>query len=261
MLSDHIKMKILFLAFLILTSPAFVTAQLKTIAPPTVKTPYNESLQSIVVTTKNVESIKGSAQIFERKSNNAKWKSAGKSFSVVVGRNGLAWSEDLIIIDNPLQYKREGDGRSPSGLFPLTFAFGSKAKNADAKLPFTLLDENTECVDDVNSFHYNKVVGRLQVGIFDWKSSEKMLEIGEQYELGVFVAYNSYPVVKGNGSCIFLHIWKNAETGTAGCTAMEKGDLERIINWLDPKKNPYLIQMPETIYSSYQKKWNLPKLR
>src|SRR5690606_25202862 len=106
---------------------------------------------------------------------------------------------------------------------------------------------------------YNKVVGRLQVGIFDWKSSEKMASITPEYDLGVFVAYNSYPVTKGSGSCIFLHVWKDAETPTSGCTAMARADLNRIAAWLDPKMNPYLVQLPKAEYSKYQKAWNLPK--
>lgn len=82
-----------------------------------------------------------------------------------------------------------------------------------------------------------------------------------RHELGIFVAYNSYPVTAGNGSCIFLHIWKDNATGTAGCTAMKKANLEKILNWLDPKKNPYLVQLTEDNYKDLQKKWNLPKLK
>lgn len=144
---------------------------------------------------------------------------------------------------------------------PLTFAFGSGEKNANVKLPLTRLEEFTECVDDSNSTFYNRIVNRMQVGNFDWKSSEKMLAIGPEYELGIFAAYNSYPVRKGNGSCIFLHVWKNADSPTSGCTAMEKSNLEKILAWADPKKNPYLVQLTETEYSAYRSKWNLPKLK
>jgi D-alanyl-D-alanine dipeptidase len=101
----------------------------------------------------------------------------------------------------------------------------------------------------------------MQVGIFDWKSSEKMAEVVPQYDLGVFVAYNSYPAIRGNGSCIFLHIWKDANTGTAGCTAMERQTLERIVKWLDPAKNPYLVQMTAAQYESSRDHFKLPKLK
>jgi D-alanyl-D-alanine dipeptidase len=157
--------------------------------------------------------------------------------------------------------KAEGDGRAPAGIIPLTFAFGRPEKPENIRLPYTRLEEFTECVDDVGSSHYNTIVDRMKVGNFDWKSSEKMLGVGEQYDLGVFVAYNSYPPIRDRGSCIFLHIWKNAETGTAGCTAMARENLETLLKWLDPKKNPHLIQMPAETYATYQKTWNLPVLK
>lgn len=233
-----------------------ISAQVKKPEPPAVKTPYAESLQAVVVTTDDWTATTGDAQLFERKDLKAKWKAAGKEFEIVVGRTGLAWAQDSAP-ESASAFKKEGDGKSPAGMFPLTFAFG-KAESVTSGLSYRRLEDQTECVDDVNSHHYNKVVGRNQVGIFDWKSSEKMAQITPEYDLGVFVAYNSYPVVKGNGSCIFLHIWKDANSPTSGCTAMAREDLERIVAWLDPKKNPYLVQMPEAEYKSYKKSWNLP---
>ncbi len=235
-------------------------AQVKTPQPPPVKTPFAESLQAFVVTTENDSTISGTARLFERKSAKGKWKSAGEKFRVVIGRSGLAWSSDSAP-EAVTVFKKEGDGKSPAGLFPLTASFGRADKAPGISLPYTKLGEYTECVDDVNSFHYNKIVDRLQVGIFDWKSSEKMLEIGPPYDLGINVAYNSYPVVKGNGSCIFLHIWNDATTGTLGCTAMKREDLQSILVWAKPDNHPYLVQMTESDYKKLRKPWSLPKLK
>lgn len=203
--------------------------------------------------------------MFERKKpGSKKWKAIGEPFPIVVGSGGLVWAPGLhdlsFLVEKPV-VKREGDGKSPAGIFALTSLFASSDKPEYAKLPFTKLEEHTECVDDPKSSHYNKIVNRMQVGNFDWKSSEKMLEVGEQYEKGVFVAHNSAPVVSGNGSCIFLHIWKDAATGTSGCTAMTKENIETVFRWIDGAKNPVLIQLPETVYSEYRKKWKLPKLK
>lgn len=238
-------------------------AQIKKPEPRPVKPLFTESLQAVVVTTPNWDSVKGAARLYQRKSRSHEWKIVGDSFPVVVGKSGLAidqsnsWSEEVATVT-----KREGDGRSPAGLIPLTFAFGQTEKPNGLKLPYSRLAEYTECVDDANSSHYNRVVERMQVGNFDWKSSEKMASITPEYDLGVFVAYNSYPSpIKGNGSCIFLHIWKDAETGTAGCTAMARENLEKIVKLLDPKKKPYLVQLPDEAYEYYRKSWNLPKLK
>jgi len=246
---------------LVLAAGGLMSGQVKKPEPPPVKIPFSDSLQAIVVTTKDWSTIVGTAQFFERKNKRSKWKAKGDGFAVVVGRSGLAWGDGLTRQTTAPEIKREGDGNSPAGRFPLTFAFGTTVKTERIALSYTKLEEFTECVDDVKSQFYNRIVNRMQVGDFDWNSSEKMLSVGPQYDLGVFVAYNSYPPVNGNGSCIFLHIWKDANTGTAGCTAMERSDLERIVGWLDPKKNPYLIQLPEDQYQVYQKQWNLPKLK
>ena len=237
------------------------SAQVKKPEPPAVKPEFSDSLQAVVVTTDGWDTTQGKARLFERKDTKSKWKGVGGEFSIAVGRSGMgiddsgAWEKAVANL-----VKKEGDGRSPSGLMPLTYAFG-KADKADTKLKYVKLIEHTECVDDVNSNHYNKIVNRMQVGAFDWKSSEKMLEITPEYDLGVFVAYNSYPAVKGRGSCIFLHIWESPGDATSGCTAMSREDLERVVAWLDPKKNPYLIQMPETVYKHYEKTWKLPNLK
>jgi len=253
-------MKIFGLLLAVALLSSVISAQVKKPSPAPVKIPYSRSLQVIVVTTPDWPSVQGTAQVFERKQIGAHWRQVGDSFPIVVGRSGLAPDGELTDVKT-VPAKREGDGKSPAGFFPLTFAFGSAADPAKTELPYSKLDEFTECVDDVKSTHYNTVVNRMQVGNFDWNSSEKMLAVGAPYERGIFVGYNSYPPVRGNGSCIFLHIWKDSNTGTSGCTAMERSDLEKILAWLKPEKNPYLIQMPKAIYESHQKSWNMPKIK
>jgi len=248
--------------FILLFASHQAFAQLKT-AEVTVAYRYEESLQSIVVTMKNWRSTQGKASLFERKTIQSKWKAVGESFPVVVGKNGTAWGTGLHSRPSGERFtsKVEGDGKSPAGIFMLTAVFGTAANPANLKVPYTPLVESTECIDDVESHHYNKIVDRNRVGIFDWNSSEQMLAVGEQYALGVFVAHNSAPVIKGNGSCIFLHIWKSPTTGTAGCTAMERASIERIFGWIDAKKKPVLIQLPENEYALHQKLWKLPKIK
>ncbi len=237
-----------------------VFAQVKTVTKPAPKIPYSKSFQAIVVTTEDWKAVQGKARIFERANTKSQWKLVRESFPVVVGRNGLAWSDDARMKAETEPHKVEGDGKAPAGIFNLTSAFGSADKPEFVKLPFTRLDESTECVDDTKSANYNRIVDRYKIGNFDWDSSEKMLSVGEQYDLGVFVAHNSFPPEKGKGSCIFLHIWKSETTGTAGCTAMKRENIKMILSRLDAKKNPVLIQLPEKNYQNYQKLWKLPKL-
>ena len=255
-------LRVLGLFAVVFLSAAFLFGQVKKTEPAPTKTPFKRSLQAVVVTTPDWNNIHGTAQLFTRKDAGSKWKAVGDIFPVVVGKNGLGNdpSDRLPRVENAPS-KREGDGKAPAGIFPLTSSFGIDASITAIGLPYVPMDEFTECVDDTSSTFYNKIVNRMQVGNFDWKSSEKMFTVRPQYDLGVFVAYNSYPAIPGNGSCIFLHIWKDANTGTAGCTAMARENLEKVVRWLDPTKNPYLVQMPEAEYNSLRKSLKLPKLK
>jgi Uncharacterized protein conserved in bacteria len=248
-------MRIAFLLLLGILFSVTINAQVKTVQDPAIKVPFTQSLQAVIVTTKNWTATQGIARLFERKNAKSKWKSIGEGFPVVVGKNGLAST------DESFSGKREGDGKSPAGLFPLTSTFGTADSLGSSKIGYQKLTEFTECVDDTNSSFYNKIAHRLQVGNFDWKSSEKMSEITPEYDLGIFVAYNTFPVTSGRGSCIFLHIWKDASTPTSGCTAMHRGDLEKVTAWLDATKHPYLVQFPVERYATDRKSWNLPKLK
>jgi zinc D-Ala-D-Ala dipeptidase len=117
------------------------------------KTLSDNALQAVVVTTKDWSAVKGNARLFERKSLKTAWKQVGKSFPIVVGKNGLGWSsgypDKRNMKDLPNPYKKEGDGKSPAGIFSLTAAFGSSEQKVN--LPFTQLTETTECVDDSKS--------------------------------------------------------------------------------------------------------------
>jgi D-alanyl-D-alanine dipeptidase len=66
--------------------------------------------------------------------------------------------------------------------------------------------------------------------------------------------------VKGRGSCIFLHIWTGADSHTAGCTAFDEGKLRDVIVWLDPKRQPLLVQLTAQDYSALRSDWKLPAL-
>src|SRR3954451_21185975 len=135
---------------------AGASAQVKTIPPKPIEPKFADARQAIVVTTQGWNTLKGQARLFERKG--SKWKQVGDPFLVVVGHNGLGIdSSESWLEGSAGPTKAEGDGRAPAGIIPLTFAFG-KAKNpGDLDLPYTRLEEFTECVDDVTSNHYNTV--------------------------------------------------------------------------------------------------------
>ena len=234
------------------------------------RSPLAGSRQIVLVTTPEWGSVRGTLRRFERKGARAKWTQVGEAFEIVVGRSGLGWGDGVVESkgagpsrqeEDEGPSKREGDGRAPAGVFPLTLAFGfaDARESSWLRMPYTPLTPQVECVDDTASSHYNRVVDRRAVKTVDWKSSERMREV-EGYRWGVVVAHNAR-AVPGRGSCIFLHVWAGPEKGTAGCTAMEQPNLEALLRWLDTKKSPLLVQLPEHEYARLRPLWNLPSVR
>lgn len=220
--------------------------------------PYRDILhmaqQAIVVITPGWNSVDGTLRRFEKQ--DGKWQPVGDQFPIVVGKNGLGWDgiiEPLSAAAQPI--KKEGDGRSPAGIFKITELFGFEP-SLEANMPYRPLTEYIECVDDASSQSYNQIVDLKDVPHPDWNSSEKMRTI-DVYKIGAVVDYNS-PKVPGAGSCIFLHIWKGAGHGTAGCTAMEEANVQNLAGWLDEKKHPIIVQFPQGLYERLHESWQLP---
>jgi L,D-peptidoglycan transpeptidase YkuD (ErfK/YbiS/YcfS/YnhG family) len=241
--------------------------------PAQIPTPRSHALaqstQAIVVTTPDWNAVEGRLQRFERPGVRARWHAVGAPIAIVVGRNGLGWGLGLEAADTPQlrslgPVKKEGDIRSPAGIFALGTAFGYAAQPLEGlKLPYLELTPTVECVDDPASSHYNRIVDRAQIAP-DWKSSEHMRDAGEAYVWGIVVDHNATvpgaaPPVPGSGSCVFLHIWSGDGRGTTGCTAMAEPNLEALMIWLDPARHPLLVQLPEPVYARLRRAWRLPR--
>lgn len=218
------------------------------------------SQQMVVVTAANWQATTGSLRRFDRADGG--WQMNGPAFRVVLGRGGLGWGRGMNPPPQSGPQKREGDGRSPAGIFPLPYAFGYASADSvrEIKLPYVQCTASLECVDDTNSPYYNIIVDRRSVAKKNWKSSEKMRMNDDEYRLGIFVAHNSSPAQTGGGSCIFMHIWKGPDFPTSGCTAMSPGTMESLLGWLDARSHPVLVQLPEAEYQRLQEMWLLPAI-
>jgi D-alanyl-D-alanine dipeptidase len=219
------------------------------------------SQQMVVVTASDWKATSGWLRRFER--NDQGWRINGLPIRVVLGRGGLGWGRGEHPLPQSGPQKKEGDGRSPAGIFPLPYAFGYAAPDSvrEIKLPYVQCAASLECVDDTNSSYYNVIVDRQSVVAPDWNSSEKMRMSDDEYRLGIFVEHNSSPAQPGAGSCIFMHIWKGPDVPTSGCTAMSAGAMESLLGWLDAQAHPVLVQLPEAQYQRFQAAWQLPLLQ
>src|SRR5437763_10064139 len=97
------------------------------------------SNQVLYVTTANADAIQGTMLLYERKNANKPWKKKD-SFAVVVGRTGIAKDPHTALsLSNTMPVKKEGDGKSPAGIFKLGDVFSYHSLN-NLHMPFVKVD-------------------------------------------------------------------------------------------------------------------------
>ncbi|MDR0132967.1 SH3 domain-containing protein [Priestia megaterium] len=183
--------------------------------------------QVILVTADNYDTKSAKIQTFEKV--DGKWKQV-LTANGVVGQKGFALS------------KKEGDMESPTGKYTIGTAFG-RYENPGTKLPYRKITANDVWVDDSKSSLYNTWQQKPANG--RWTSAENM-DI-PAYDYGFVINYNESRT-PGNGSAIFFHVGTNY---TAGCTATSKEQVVSILKWLNPEKNPVIIQSPVSELDKY----------
>jgi L,D-peptidoglycan transpeptidase YkuD (ErfK/YbiS/YcfS/YnhG family) len=245
--------------------PAFLVAMLTACAPQstlrTAATAWSDAGQLVLVTTTDWNDNHGALRAFARGSQG--WRPAGAAFPVVIGRNGAAWGLGL----HPAQPgfgKREGDGRSPAGVFAIGTAFGY-ASSASTSLPYTALNAGQYCIDVSGSPLYNRIVDASEVGAAAVAGSSEPMrrdlhEDGDQaYKIGFVIAHNPRGDA-GAGSCIFAHLWKSADSPTAGCAAMAEVPLRELLGWLRADAHPVFVLLPQAEYRRLRAAWQLPDI-
>jgi len=227
------------------------------------RSPAAACRQLLVVVAPHWESSAGRLQRFAREQVDAGWRAVGPALPVSLGRSGLAWGRGLHPPPGGAgPMKREGDGRSPAGIFAITSLFGedgpeSKLARA-ARLPYLAATAGLKAIDDPASRYYNRIVDQTAVAQADWASCEDMLRDDGRYAVGAVVAHNAEPPLPGAGSCIFLHVWAAPGVPTAGCTALALADMRELADWLDGAAAPLLVQLPRTEYECRRADWGLP---
>ncbi len=211
--------------------------------------------QLIVVTVPTWKDTRGKCLFLEKEG--GEWK-IFHSADCIIGRSGMAWGlGNHSLTEEMKNLKIEGDGKTPAGIFSIGTFFGFE-KGSSFSFPYVCLNDNHYWVDDPDSIYYNQLIHLPEIEKPDWKSAEKMSSFSV-YELGFFVEHNPENK-KGKGSCIFFHLQSEDLSPTEGCTSLNGKDLVKLCQWLNPKKHPCIIQLPEEMYASERQfsPWNLP---
>jgi L,D-peptidoglycan transpeptidase YkuD (ErfK/YbiS/YcfS/YnhG family) len=122
--------------------------------------------------------------------------------------------------------KREGDGATPLGRWPLRRLFYRPDRLAAPAtgLPVTALDPTMGWCDDPAHADYNRLI-RLPHPA----RHERLWREDHVYDLVVVLGHNDAPPVPGAGSAIFLHVARPAYAPTEGCLALALADLLAVV--------------------------------
>ena len=189
------------------------------------------------------------------------WKPVGESWKARLGKSGLVWGKGMNPVPNGAATKREGDNRSPAGVFSIGGAWGYDASiRKNPKQFYRQVTSRDLWVEDPASPKYNQNVILDHEPATAWEKKQQMKQGDEAHALKLFIAHNAPPkVVPNAGSSIFFHIWRGGGTKpTAGCTTMEKPKLQWVISRIDPAKHPLYGRLPAADYQKYQAAWKLP---
>lgn len=140
-----------------------------------------------------------------------------------IGVNGLI----------PAAEKREGDGKTPIGTWPMRQLFYRPDRITLPKHQFSAteitqqLGQQLGWCDDAEDPFYNQLV-KLPFA----PSHEKLWRQDHAYDLIIPLGYNDAPAKPHLGSAIFFHLLHDGKDSTAGCIAISRDHMLGLIPYL-----------------------------
>ena len=126
----------------------------------------------------------------------------------------------------PAADKREGDGASPAGSWPIRRVLYRPDKGGPPRtaLPASPIARDDGWSDDPTDADYNRPIKLPHPASF-----EKLWRDDEIYDVVVVLGHNDDPPVPYLGSCIFLHLARPDWSPTQGCVALPRADLAEVL--------------------------------
>ncbi len=125
--------------------------------------------------------------------------------------------------------KFEGDGSSPMGFWPAIQIYyrPDRVRRRATALPMEPLRQDAGWCDAPPDRNYNRKIALPYPA-----SSERLWRNDRLYDIIVVLDYNVTRRVAGRGSAIFMHIARRGFAPTAGCIALKREHLLRLISVL-----------------------------
>jgi L,D-peptidoglycan transpeptidase YkuD (ErfK/YbiS/YcfS/YnhG family) len=130
------------------------------------------------------------------------------------------------------RHKREGDGATPVARLDVLQAFyrADRGPRPRTALPVRPIRPADGWCDDPADRRYNRPV-RLPCR----SSHEAMWRDDPLYDIVLDLAWNRGPIRRGRGSAIFLHIAGPGFEPTAGCVAVDRRAVRRLLAAIGPR--------------------------
>lgn len=128
---------------------------------------------------------------------------------------------------------KEGDAKTPVGVFSFNYAFGIAADPGCA-IPYTVANDDTYWSGDVrDGMQYNKPVSIKDYPDLDTENSEHIVDYTRHYQYCLNISYND-ECVPGDGSAIFLHCLGPYRPYTGGCVAIPENQMIFVMRHVKP---------------------------
>lgn len=136
----------------------------------------------------------------------------GKAVRCALGKGGIL----------PATGKREGDGATPAGSWPLRQILyrPDRLIQPETALPLAPIAPSDGWCDAAQDPAYNRPVTLPYPA-----SAEHLWREDRVYDIIVVLGHNDDPVVPGMGSAIFFHLATENYSPTEGCVAIALGDM------------------------------------
>ncbi|MFT6499445.1 MAG: L,D-peptidoglycan transpeptidase YkuD (ErfK/YbiS/YcfS/YnhG family) [Akkermansiaceae bacterium] len=217
------------------------------------------SKQAVVAYTSSWNSSYADLYLYQR--NGTQWEKVSDPIKVRLGRKGSAWGLGIHSSPKGATLKKEGDVKSPAGIFFIGGAWGdAPAIHKHPKLPYRKVTPRDLWVEDSKSPYYNQHRILPHQPKTAWEKKQQMKQNDFAHSLKLFIAHNPPPKAKPYaGSAVFFHIWRGGGSKpTAGCTTMSEENLMKLVAWLDPTKQPVYVLLSVSEYKAKRDAWKLP---
>jgi L,D-peptidoglycan transpeptidase YkuD (ErfK/YbiS/YcfS/YnhG family) len=125
--------------------------------------------------------------------------------------------------------KREGDGATPRGIFPLRTVYfrADRMLQPPTAAPLTRLRKTDGWCDAPGDRKYNRIVKHPYPA-----SAERLWRDDHVYDIIAVIGHNDRPRLRGRGSAIFIHAARQDYTPTEGCIALSLPHLKQLLRLL-----------------------------